>query len=76
MARLRVVPHVADQVLNHTWGTIRGVAAVYNRFQYLDDRGATLDTLGGSSRIAAAGDGPAQRRGITGVEADGSPPLQ
>lgn len=33
MARLGVAPHVADKVLNHTAGTIRGVAAVYNSFQ-------------------------------------------
>src|SRR5690349_15946426 len=36
MARLGIAPHVADKVLNHTAGTIRGVAAVYNRYEYLD----------------------------------------
>jgi integrase len=43
MARLGIPPHVADRVLNHTTGTIHGVAAVYNRFQYLDERKAALD---------------------------------
>jgi hypothetical protein len=43
MARLGIAPHVADRVLNHTSGTISGVAAVYNRFAYLPERKAALD---------------------------------
>ena len=43
MARLKVPPHVADKILNHTGGTISGVAAVYNRFAYLDERSAALE---------------------------------
>ena len=31
MARLNIAPHVVDRVLNHVSGTIKGVAAVYNR---------------------------------------------
>jgi integrase len=46
MARLNVPPHVADKVLNHTAGTIRGVAATYNRFAYLDERKAALEVWG------------------------------
>lgn len=46
MARLGIAPHVADKVLNHTAGTIRGVAAVYNRFEYLDERRTALDAWG------------------------------
>jgi hypothetical protein len=46
MARLGIEPHVADRVLNHTAGTIRGVAATYNRFQYLDERRLALEALG------------------------------
>ena len=42
MARLGIAPHIADKVLNHTAGTIRGVAAVYNRHAYLDERRAAL----------------------------------
>jgi integrase len=42
MARLNIPPHVVDKVLNHVSGTIRGVAAVYNRFEYLDERRAAL----------------------------------
>jgi integrase len=46
MARLNFPPHVVDKVLNHTSGTIRGVAAVYNRFAYLDERRAALEAWG------------------------------
>ena len=43
MARLKVPPHVADKILNHQSGTIKGVAKIYNRFAYLDERKAALD---------------------------------
>src|SRR5262249_22788969 len=43
MARLGIAPHVVDKILNHQSGTIRGVAAVYNRFEYLPERAAALD---------------------------------
>jgi integrase len=46
MARLNVPPHVVDKILNHTAGTIRGVAAIYNRFEYLPERKAALDAWG------------------------------
>jgi integrase len=42
MARLGIPPHVADKVLNHRQGSIRGVAAVYNRFEYQPERRAGL----------------------------------
>jgi integrase len=47
MARLNIPPHVVDKILNHVSGTIRGVAAVYNRFEYLDERRRALDAWGG-----------------------------
>jgi integrase len=46
MARLKIAPHVADRILNHTGGTIRGVAAVYNRFEYFEERRAALEAWG------------------------------
>jgi integrase len=46
IARLNFPPHVVDKVLNHVSGTIRGVAAVYNRFEYLDERRAALEAWG------------------------------
>lgn len=44
--RLKVAPHVADKILNHQSGTIRGVAAVYNKAAYLDERKVALEALG------------------------------
>jgi integrase len=46
MARLKIAPHVADKVLNHLTGKIKGVAAVYNKFEYLEERRAALETWG------------------------------
>jgi integrase len=43
MARLGVAPHVADKVLNHQTGTISGVAAVYQRHEFLAEREDALD---------------------------------
>jgi integrase len=43
MAGIKVAPHVVDKVLNHAGGEIRGVAAVYNRFEYLDERRDALE---------------------------------
>ena len=38
MARLGIAPHVADKILNHQSGTISGVAAVYQRHDFLAER--------------------------------------
>jgi integrase len=46
MARLNVSPHVVDKILNHVSGTIRGVAAVYNRHGYFEERKAALEAWG------------------------------
>jgi integrase len=46
MARLGVAPHVADKILNHQTGTISGVAAVYQRHEFLAERRAALDLWG------------------------------
>ena len=35
LARLGIPPHVADKILNHQAGTISGVAAVYQRHDFL-----------------------------------------
>ena len=47
MARLGVPPHVADKILNHQSGTISGVAAVYQRHDFLAERKKALDRWGG-----------------------------
>jgi len=46
MARLNIAPHVVDRILNHVSGTIRGVAAVYNRHAYIEERRAALEAWG------------------------------
>ena len=46
MAEIGIAPHVADKILNHTSGQISGVAAIYNRFEYLDERRAALEAWG------------------------------
>jgi hypothetical protein len=46
MARLGIAPHVADKILNHQAGTISGVAAVYQRHEFLAERRAALDLWG------------------------------
>jgi integrase len=46
MARLGVAPHVADKILNHQSGTISGVAAVYQRHDFLGERRAAMEKWG------------------------------
>jgi integrase len=46
MARLGVAPHVADKILNHQSGTISGVAAVYQRHEFLAERKDALERWG------------------------------
>jgi len=44
MAKLKVPPHVIDKILNHSSGTISGVAGIYNRFEYLAERKKAMKT--------------------------------
>lgn len=46
MAKAGVAPHVVEKVLNHVSGEISGVAAVYNRYGYIDEKRAALDSWG------------------------------
>jgi integrase len=46
MARLGVAPHIADRLLNHSGGTISGVAAVYQRHEFLKERRDALESWG------------------------------
>jgi hypothetical protein len=41
-----IPPHVADKILNHQSGTISGVAAVYQRHDFLAERKEALDRWG------------------------------
>lgn len=43
MAALKTPPHVIEAVLNHKSGVIRGVAAVYNRYDHADEKRSALE---------------------------------
>jgi integrase len=43
MARLGIPPHVIEKVLNHRTGVISGVAAVYNRYGYAEEKRDALE---------------------------------
>ncbi|MGD9785704.1 MAG: tyrosine-type recombinase/integrase [Hyphomicrobiaceae bacterium] len=43
MARLGVAPHVVERILNHTSGSLGGVAGIYNRFSYLPEMREALE---------------------------------
>lgn len=58
MARLGVPPHVADKILSHEAGTISGVAAVYQRFEFLEERRRAMFAWDGYVHAAAEGRDP------------------
>jgi integrase len=43
MAALGVAPHVADKILNHQSGAISGIAAVYQRHEFMAERKAAIE---------------------------------
>jgi integrase len=43
LAKMKVPPYVVEKLLNHVTGTISGVAAIYNRFQYKDEMRAAVE---------------------------------
>jgi hypothetical protein len=42
LARLSTPIHVTEKILNHVSGSVSGVAAIYNRYDYWDERVAAL----------------------------------
>ena len=42
LAALSVAPHIVERLLNHASGTISGVAAIYNKFRYMDEMRAAI----------------------------------
>lgn len=59
MAALGVAPHVADKLLNHQSGVINGIAAVYQRHEFLTERKAAAELWSkhvtvGLSRVSLA----------------------
>ena len=67
MAALGVAPHVADKILNHQSGTISGVAAVYQRHQFLAERKEALERWGACVAQIAVGTLPEHRSGLSRV---------
>ena len=71
MAGAGFPPHVADRLLNHVEGAIRGVAAVYQRGEFLAERKAALEAwanhvlacAGHEAGAAMSGEPPATRAG-------------
>jgi integrase len=61
MARLGIAPHVADKILNHQSGTISGVAAVYQRHEFLSERQEALERWGIHIAQIVADDSSEQR---------------
>jgi integrase len=59
LAGMGFAPHVCDRLLNHVTGTIRGVAAVYQRAEFLPERRAALDAW--ASLVLRAAEGTAGR---------------
>lgn len=43
LAELGVAPHVIERLLNHVTGTISGVAAIYNRYSFMDEMRAAVE---------------------------------
>jgi integrase len=54
MADLGVLPHVIEAVLNHISGHKAGVAGVYNKSTYANEKRAALDTWAGHIRVIVA----------------------
>lgn len=40
---LKIAPNVIDKILNHSTGVVKGVAAIYNRAELLQERRAALE---------------------------------
>jgi integrase len=56
MAGLGIVPHVVEAILGHRSGTIKGVAAIYNRYSYAAEKRAALNAW--ARRLEAIVHGP------------------
>ncbi len=44
MASLRVPLHVTERILAHRSGTVSGVAAIYNRYDFMEEAREALTT--------------------------------
>jgi len=46
MAKLSFQPHIVERVLNHISGAQGGLVAVYQRYEYLDQRKQAVEAWG------------------------------
>ncbi len=65
LAGMGFPPHVCDRILNHVTGTLMGVAAVYQRAEFLAERRAALDAWASFVLAAAAGGKPVAGNVVT-----------
>jgi integrase len=67
MAGLGIAPHVIEAILNHKSGTIKGIAAVYNRYSYDREKAAALAAW--ASHVEALASGKAMESNIVALRA-------
>jgi len=67
LARLGFPPHVCDRLLNHAEGAIRGVAAVYQRHEFLPEREAALNAW--AAHVLVVGEGAPNARNVVALAA-------
>ncbi len=60
-------PHVADRLLNHVSGSIQGVAAIYQRGEFLAERKAALEAWG--AHVMRCGEGAASGGNVVALPA-------
>jgi integrase len=60
LAALGFAPHVCDRLLNHVKGSIAGVAAVYQRHEFLPERQAALEAW--AKHVLAVAEGKRRQR--------------
>ena len=49
MARLEIPPHVIEACLNHSSGSVSGIAKIYNRHNYADAKCKAFDAWAGQA---------------------------
>jgi integrase len=77
MAMSKVQPQVIEAVLNHKSGLVSGVAAIYNRHNYFDEKRQALEKwareLAAIAGIAVGGDDDRDQEGLFREAASGFP---
>jgi integrase len=71
LAGMGFPPHVADRLLNHVQGSIKGVAAVYQRQEFLSERERALNAW--AAYVLRQAEGEAQGGNVVRLVADAKP---